>query len=95
MATATLGGGKDLHGMEKSQRTDNRNKERKSTLGIDWVDCGSVGVVEADKCRDGEIRGAGSRRKMLVICWFSFEAHLWASSAGIRHHPVRKYPTAV
>lgn len=45
-------------GMEKSQRTDNRNKERKSTdSGIDWVDCEAAGVVEVDKCRDGEIRG--------------------------------------
>ena len=97
MATATLGSGKDLQ-LEwrkvRGQTTEIRrgNPQTRALIGWtvklqEWSRLTSVGMVRSEE--------TGSRRKMLVICWFSFEAHLWASSTGIRHYPVRKYPTAV
>ena len=83
-------------GMEKSQRTDKRNKEGKSTrlghrLGGLWSYRSGRGWQVSGWWDQRRRQGAGGR----CWCWFSFEAQLWASSTGIRYHPVRKYPTAV
>lgn len=98
VATDKLCGGKDLQLEWRKVRGQTKEIRRGNPqdLGIDWVDCGVAGVVKVDNVRMVRSeKETGSRRKMPVTCWFSFEAQLWASSTGIRHHPVRKYPTAV
>lgn len=59
VATAKLGGGKDLQLEWRKVRGQTKEIRRGNPqdLGIDWVDCEVAGVVEVDKCRDGEIRG--------------------------------------
>ena len=58
VATAKLGGGKDLQLEWRKVRGQTKEIRRGNPqdLGIDWVDCEVAGVVEVDKCRDGEIR---------------------------------------
>lgn len=59
MATAKFRGGKDLQLEWRKVRGQTKEIRRGNPqdLGIGWADCEVAGVVEVDKCWDGEIRG--------------------------------------
>lgn len=62
-------------------------RENQQDLAIDWVDYEDGDMVKVGGCGDSEARHrdkeqGGSTKKILVICWLSFETQDYESSSG-------------